>query len=102
MSMMVGFSTSAASTLCSRGQGGELERKRSESMEGRSISGRGIAGRGIASRVNFGSPSEQNVSTKQQATVLLGLGREILLVLKLVMASVMVLYVPCFILIMNN
>lgn len=73
-----------------------------ESMAGTGIAGRSIAGRGIASRVNFGNPSERNLATKQQAALLVGLGREILLVLKLLVASVMVLCVLCFLLIMKN
>lgn len=79
----------------------ELERKRTESMNSRSIAGRGMAGRG-AGRVHFGTPSEKNFATKQQVAMLLGLGREILVLLKLVMAAVMVLCVMCFILIMKK
>ena len=82
----------------------ELERKRTEAMNTRSIAGRGMAGRG-AGRVDFGSfgtPSEKNFATKQQVAMLLGLGREILVLLKLVMATVMVLWVMCFILIMKK
>lgn len=48
-----------------------------------------------ACRANFGSYSERNLATKQQAAMLVGLGREILFVLKLVMVSVMVLCVVC-------
>ncbi|KAI4970777.1 hypothetical protein ZWY2020_001691 [Hordeum vulgare] len=76
----------------------ELEMKRNEANAGR----RGIAQRGSACRVNFGSPIEKNFATKHQAAMLLGLGREILMVMKLVLASVMVLCVLCFILIMKN
>ncbi|XBH60673.1 hypothetical protein VPH35_115238 [Triticum aestivum] len=82
----------------------ELERKRTKAMNRRSIAGRGIAGRG-AGRVDFGSfgtPSENNFATKQQVAMLLGLGREILLLLKLVMAVVMVLCVLCFIVVMKK
>ena len=71
-------------------------------MEGRNLAGRALAGRGIAGRVNFGSPSEKNFATKQQVAMFIGLGREILLVLKLVMASVMLLCVMSFILIMKK
>ncbi|XBH62406.1 hypothetical protein VPH35_116644 [Triticum aestivum] len=80
----------------------ELERKRTDSMVGRNLAGRALAGRGIAGRVNFDGPSEKNLVTKQQVAMLLGLGREILLVLKLVMASVVVLCVMSFILIMKK
>ena len=48
------------------------------------------------------SPSEKNFATKQQVAMLLGLGREILLLLKLVMAAVMVLCVLCFIVVMKK
>ncbi|KAE8770753.1 Secologanin synthase [Hordeum vulgare] len=75
----------------------ELERKRAEANAGRRIAGRGMARRGNACRVSFGSPSEKNFATKQQATMLLGLGREILMVMKQVLANVMVL---CFIFVM--
>ncbi|XBI04295.1 hypothetical protein VPH35_132616 [Triticum aestivum] len=80
----------------------DLERKRTEWMAGRNLVGRGLAGRGIAGRVNFDSPSEKNLATKQQVAMLLGLGREILLVLKLLMASVVVLCVLSFIFIMKK
>ena len=80
----------------------ELERKMTDSMAGRNLAGRALAGRGIAGRVNFDSPSEKNLATKQQVAMLLGLGREILLVLKLLMASVVVLCVMSFILIMKK
>ena len=73
-------------------------------MNTRSVAGRGMAGRG-AGRVDFGSfgtPSEKNFATKQQVAMLLGLGREILLLLKLVMATVMVLWMMYFILIMKK
>ena len=82
----------------------ELERKRTKAMNRRSIAGRGIAGRG-AGRVDFGSfgtPSEKNFATKQQVAMLLGFGREILLLLKLVVAAVMVLCVLCFIVVMKK
>ena len=82
----------------------ELERKRTEAMNTRSIAGRGMAGRGVG-RVDFGSfgtPSEKNFATKQQVAMLLGLGREILLLLKLVMAAVMLLCVLCFIVVMKK
>ena len=80
----------------------ELERKRTEWMAGRNLAGRALTRRGIAGRVNFGSPSEKNLATKQQVAMLLGLGREILLVLKLLMASVVVLCVLSFIFIMKK
>ncbi|XBI84439.1 hypothetical protein VPH35_092748 [Triticum aestivum] len=82
----------------------DLERKRTEAMNTRSIAGRGMAGRG-AGRVDFGSfgtPSEKNFATKQQVAMLLGLGREILLLLKLVMVAVMLLCVLCFIVVMKK
>ena len=77
----------------------ELEMKRTEAMNTRSMAGRG------AGRVDFGSfgtPSEKNFATKQQVAMLLGLGREILLVLKLLMASVVVLCMMSFIFIMKK
>ena len=80
----------------------ELERKRTEWMAGRKLAGRALAGRGIACMVSFDSPSEKNLATKQQVAMLLGLGREILLVLKLLMASVVVLCVMYFIFIMKK
>ena len=51
---------------------------------------------------SFGSPSEKNFAIKQQVGMLLGLGREILVLLKLVMAAVMVLCVLCFIVVMKK
>ncbi|XBI10360.1 hypothetical protein VPH35_137650 [Triticum aestivum] len=80
----------------------ELEMKRTDSMAGRNLAGRALARRGITGRVNFDIPSEKNLATKQQVAMLLGLGREILLVLKLVMASVVVLCVMSFILILKK
>ncbi|XBI99279.1 hypothetical protein VPH35_019382 [Triticum aestivum] len=80
----------------------ELERKGTKWMAGRKLAGRALAGRGITGRVNFDSPSEKNLATKQQVAMLLGLGREILLVLKLLMASVVVLCVMSFIFIMKK
>ena len=75
----------------------ELERQRTESM-----AGRGIAGRGMAGRANYASSIENKYATKQQISMLLGLGREILLLLKLLMAFVIVLCVMCFTLIMKK
>ena len=80
----------------------ELVRKRTKWMAGRNLAGRALAGRDIAGRVIFDSPSEKNLATKQQVAMLLGLGREILLVLKLLMASVVVLCVMSFIIIMKK
>ena len=80
----------------------DLERKRTGWMAGRNLVGRALAGRGIAGRVNFDSPSEKNLATKQQVAMLLGLGREILLVLKLLIASVVVLCVMSFIFIVKK
>ncbi|KAE8772920.1 Aldehyde dehydrogenase family 2 member B4, mitochondrial [Hordeum vulgare] len=71
---------------------------RREELEMKRDAGR----RGIAGRVNFDSPSEKNFATKHQAAMLLGLGREILMLMKMVLASVMVLCVLCFILIMKK
>ena len=85
----------------------ELERQRTESMAGRGTAGRGMAGRGMArggtvGRANYASSSENKYATKQQIAMLLGLGREILLLLKLLMAFVIVLCVMCFTLIMKK
>ncbi|XBI31756.1 hypothetical protein VPH35_055287 [Triticum aestivum] len=80
----------------------ELERQRTESMAGRSTTGRGMAGRGTIGRANYASSSENKYATKQQIAMLLGLGREILLLLKLLMAFVIVLSVMCFTLIMKK
>uniref|UniRef100_A0A8I6WEY5 Uncharacterized protein n=1 Tax=Hordeum vulgare subsp. vulgare TaxID=112509 RepID=A0A8I6WEY5_HORVV len=76
----------------------DLEIKTNVANAGR----RGIAGRGNACRVNFGSHTEKNFATKQQAGMLLGMGRDFLMVMKLVLANVMVLCVLCFILIMRS
>ena len=80
----------------------ELERQRTESMAGRGTAGRGMAGRGSVGRANYASSSENKYATKQQIAMLLGLGREILLLLKLLMAFVIVLCVMCFTLIMKK
>ena len=80
----------------------ELERQRTESMAGRSTVGRGMAGRGTIGRTNYVSSTENKYATKQQVAMLLGLGREILLLRKLVMAFVIVLCVMCFTLIMKK
>ena len=80
----------------------ELERQRTESMAGRGTAGRVMAGSGRAGRDNYGSSSENKYATKQQIAMLLGLGREILLLLKLLMAFVIVLCVMCFTLIMKK
>ena len=80
----------------------ELERQRTESMAGRGTAGRVMAGRGRAGRDNYGSSSENKYATKQQIAMLLGLGRDILLLLKLLMAFVIVLCVMCFTLIMKK
>ena len=80
----------------------ELERQRTESMAGRGTAGRGMAGRGTVDRANYASSSENKYATKQQIAMLLGLGREILLLLKLLMAFVIVLCVMCFTLIMKK
>ena len=75
----------------------ELERQRTESM-----AGRGTAGRGMAGRDNYGSSSENKYATKQQIAMLLGLGREILMLLKLMIGFVIVLCVMCFTLVMKK
>ena len=80
----------------------ELERQRTESMAGRGTVGRGMAGRGMAGRANYASSIENKYATKQQIAMLLGLDREILLLLKLLMAFVIVLCVMCFTLIMKK
>ena len=80
----------------------ELERQRTESMAGRGIAGRVMAGRGRAGRDNYGSSSENKYATKQQIAMLLGLGREILMLLKLMIGFVIVLCVMCFTLIMKK
>ncbi|XBI08466.1 hypothetical protein VPH35_136197 [Triticum aestivum] len=80
----------------------ELERQRTESMAGRGTTGRGMAGKGMAGRANYASSIENKYATKQQIAMLLGLGREILLLLKLLMAFVIVLCVMCFTLIMKK
>ena len=85
----------------------ELEMQRTESMAGRStvgrgMTGRGMAGRGTIGRTNYVSSTENKYATKQQVAMLLGLGREILLLLKLLMAVVVVLCVMCCTLIMKK
>ena len=80
----------------------ELERQRTESMAGRGIAGRVMAGRGRVGRDNYGSSSENKYATKQQIAMLLGLGREILMLLKLMIGFVIVLCVMCFTLIMKK
>ncbi|XP_048546615.1 uncharacterized protein LOC125525657 isoform X2 [Triticum urartu] len=80
----------------------ELERQRTESMAGRGTAGRVMAGRGRAGRDNYGSSSENKYATKQQIAMLLGLGREILMLLKLMIGFVIVLCVMCFTLIMKK
>ncbi|XBI36132.1 hypothetical protein VPH35_121702 [Triticum aestivum] len=80
----------------------ELERQRTESMAGRGTAGRVMAGRGRAGRHNYGSSSENKYATKQQIAMLLGLGREILMLLKLMIGFVIVLCVMCFTLVMKK
>ena len=85
----------------------ELERQRTESMAGRGTAGRGMAGRGMDGRgtvggANYASSSENKYATKQQITMLLGLGKEILMLLKLMIGFVIVLCVMCFTLIMKK
>ena len=80
----------------------ELERQRTESMAGRGTTGRVMAGRGMAGRANYASSNENKYATKQQIAMLLGLGREILMLLKLMIAFVIVLCVMCFTLIMKK
>ena len=69
-----------------------------KSLRGRGTAGRGMAGRGTVGRANYASSSENKYATKQQIAMLLGLGREILLL----MAFVIVLCVMCFTLIMKK
>ena len=80
----------------------ELERQRTESMAGRGTTGRVMAGRGRDGRDNYGSSSENKYATKQQIAMLLGLGREILMLLKLMIGFVIVLCVMCLSLIMKK
>ena len=80
----------------------ELERQRTESMAGRGTAGRVMVGRGRAGRDNYGSSSENKYATKQQMAMLIGLGRETLMLLKLMIGFVIVLCVMCFTLIMKK
>ncbi|XBH88121.1 hypothetical protein VPH35_075441 [Triticum aestivum] len=80
----------------------DLEKQRTESMAGRGTAGRVMVGRGRAGRDNYGSSSENKYATKQQMAMLIGLGRETLMLLKLMIGFVIVLCVMYSTLIMKK